>query len=85
MRIGIVVSMGVVVAVGFWLADLPSISVCSGSIVDTNLCEAAQLRQSIFAAALASSGIVAGALMIAAFLVRADRLAVSGINVSDPD
>lgn len=59
------------VIAGFLLADLPGIGVCSGAIYDTNRCEAAQLRQSIFASALVVSGVIAVAVVAAAFIVGA--------------
>lgn len=65
--LGILVAI-VLVAVGFGLADLPSISACSGTIIDVETCQAAQLRQAIFAAALTASGVIAAAILVGALI-----------------
>ncbi|MDN4613717.1 hypothetical protein P5G50_04555 [Leifsonia sp. F6_8S_P_1B] len=59
----------VLIAIGFGLADLGRIAVCDGPIVDAAPCNGARLRQSIFASALALAGIIAAAVLIAAFVV----------------
>ncbi len=74
MRLGVLagvlglLAVCVLCIVGFALADLPGISACSGDVFDTDLCEAARLRQTIFAAALTASGVIAAAILVGALI-----------------
>lgn len=66
-------ALGIIVS-GFLLGGLDGVSArCSGIIVDFEPCEGARLRQTIFAAALAGSGIVAFAGIVCTVALRAYR------------
>ena len=63
--------LAVVCLVGVLFVGLPSgYEVCSGSVVDTTLCENAQLRRAIFGSVLTGAGIIAASVIVAAAVVR---------------
>lgn len=60
------------IIVGAILVDLPQVQlVCTGPITDTDLCESARARHAIFGAVLTGSGVVALAIIAAAWALLA--------------
>lgn len=60
-----------VVAIGFMalVSAVQTSEVCTGDVVDTVLCEGAQLRQSIFGGLIGAAMIIAAAILAAAWLI----------------
>lgn len=66
---GLIIAVVLVVA-GVALGGLNGVAeYCSGDVYDTQLCESAQLRQSIFGSVLAGTGVIAAAIVAGAGLL----------------
>ncbi|MFD5215696.1 hypothetical protein [Microbacterium sp. NPDC058345] len=52
-------------------------AVCSGDVVDTVLCEGAQMRQSVFGGLVGAAAIIGTAILAGAFLIAEHGTAVN--------
>ncbi|MFT4156965.1 MAG: CDP-diglyceride synthetase [Microbacterium sp.] len=82
MIIGLIIAVAFV-ATGIALGGLTGVAeYCSGTVYDTQLCENAKLRESIFGAVLAGAGVIACAIVAGGALVasRSARAASASID-----
>lgn len=60
----------VAIVAGFLLyAGAVQADACTGVVFDTALCEGARLRQSLFAAILVGSALIAGSIVVSALII----------------
>lgn len=90
MRLGVVVTSGLVLAaasvvIGVVVSGvMEAPAYCSGSVVDTTLCDSARLRVLIFGSLLAAAGLTAASVVAAAGVV-ASALRARQPTPEDPD
>ena len=66
-----IIASSLLVVTGIWMTDLPRVSqVCSGVIIETELCEPARFGRMIFGSLVTASGIIAMSIIVAAILLR---------------